>query len=166
MTLPAQLNELGVTMNAGEASNEVLKVLPSAPVEVRTGGTAEARVTVLVKDGYHVQANPASGDFLVPLRLELRTREGVRPGRPIYPPGQAYRLPGMESDWMTYEGRVEIVVPLVVDASARSGPRSLAGVLHYQACDARTCLFPASVPISLTVKVVGAPAVGLDSPAH
>lgn len=141
-------------MNAGEASNEVLQVLPSAPVEVRTGGTAEARVTVLVKDGYHVQANPASGDFLVPLRLELRPQDGVRPGGPIYPPGQPYRLPGMESDWMTYEGRIEIVVSLVADASARRGVRCLAGVLHYQACDARTCLFPASVPVSLTVKVV------------
>ncbi len=141
-------------MHAGEASNEVLQVLPSAPVEVRAGGSAEARLAVLVKDGYHVQANPASGNFLVPLRLELKARDGVRLGRPIYPPGQPYRLPGMEGDWTTYQGRVEIVVPLVADASARKGTRSLAGALHYQACDARTCLFPASVPVSLTVKVV------------
>lgn len=135
-------------------ASTVLTVQPPVLVTLVVGEVAEARITVVVAEGYHIQANPASSEFLVPARLELKARGGVRPGRPVYPPGQSYRLEGTSDDLMTYEGAFEIVVPLEASESARPGNRILQSMLHYQACDARSCLFPTSVPVKLTVRVV------------
>lgn len=135
-------------------ASTVLTVQPPVLITLVVGEVAEARITVVVAEGYHIQANPASSEFLVPARLELKARGGVRPGQPVYPPGRPYRLEGTSSDLMTYKGTFEIVVPLEVSESARPGNRILQGVLHHQACDERSCLFPASVPVKLTVQVV------------
>jgi len=124
------------------------------PVTLAAGGATQTRITLVVADGYHVQANPASGDFLIPLRLDLRGQGGVRAGKPRYPRGRRYRLPGADEDWMTYEGTLDITVPLEAQESAPEGERLLRGALRYQACDGRRCLFPVSVPVTLPVSVV------------
>lgn len=125
-----------------------------APVTLAAGGVTEARITLVVADGYHIQANPASGEFLIPLRLDLRGRGGVRVGKPGYPRGRPYRLPGADVDWMTYEGTLEVAVPLEAQESAPEGERVLRGVVRYQACDDGRCLFPESVPVAFPVRVV------------
>ena len=133
---------------------DVVSVPVQAPVAVTMGGHAEARVTVVVTDGYHIQANPASTEFFVPTKLQLRAKGGVRPKAPVYPPGRPYRLEGMPDEFMTYEDTFEIAVPLQASESARPGEHVLKGTLHYQACDDRSCLFPVRIPFSLPVRVV------------
>lgn len=149
----------GLEGEAVMAAKPVVEVRAPAPITLRLGGSAEARLTTAVAEGYHVQANPASDRFLIPLRLALKAKGGVRPGRPVYPLGQPYRLEGSSSDLMTYGGSFEIVVPLEATASARPGEHVLRGVLRYQACDTRTCLFPASLPVAIPVRVL-APKAG------
>ena len=133
---------------------DVVTVSVPAPVVVTTGGDAEARITVVVTDGYHIQANPASTEFFVPTKLQLRAKGGVRPKAPVYPPGQPYRLEGMPDEFMTYEDTFEITIPLEASDSARPGEHVLKGTLHHQACDDRSCLFPVWVPFGLPVQVV------------
>ena len=130
-------------------------VTVSAPeaVTVAAGKKAEARVEVKVKEGFRVQANPASEPYLIPLRLEMAETPRVRPGTPVYPVGRPYRLQGTEKELSTYEGTFEIRVPVEVAAGASPGDERLEGVLRYQACDARICLRPTSVPVSLPVQV-------------
>jgi DsbC/DsbD-like thiol-disulfide interchange protein len=144
-----------VTALAGEGALPVVTV-HAPPVTLAAGGKGEARLSVTVADGYRVQANPASGEFFIPVELGLKAAGGVSSGEPVYPPGKPYRLPGTSDDLMTYEGTFEIVVPLRADASARPGSRRLKGALSYQACDSRSCLFPASLPFDLQVMVVAA----------
>ena len=146
-----------MTLAAGGRGHCMVAV-HAPPVTLMAGGVTQARLAVVVADGYHVQANPASGNFFVPVELDLRAAGGVSPGKPVYPPGLPYCLPGESDDLMTYEGTLEIVVPLKAGASARPGNHVLKGALRYQACDARSCLFPASVPVTLAVRVVAAPA--------
>ena len=131
----------------------VVSVEPPAKIALAPGATAEARLTVVVANGFHLQANPASEKYLVSTRLEFAKDPDVQAGRPIYPPGRPYRLPGASGDLSTYEGRFEIRLPLEASLAAKVGGRVLTGRLYYQACDARTCLFPASVPVTLLVTV-------------
>ena len=107
-------------------------------------------VSITVADGFHVQANPASGEFLVPLTLELDPQEGLNIGRPAYPAGTAYRLEGTDSDLMTYEGTFAVKIPIKV---ARSGRFDMKGKLSFQACDSKRCLIPSSVPVVFGVVV-------------
>ncbi len=141
-------------MASGALPDELVTVSSPALVIVAQGGGGQARVSVTVADGFHVQANPASADFLIPLRLQLRAKGGVRATIPVYPPGEPYRLEGMPNELMTYNGSIEIVVHLTAGDSAQPGDRTLRGVLRYQACDDRSCRIPASVPVSVPVRVV------------
>jgi len=134
-------------------ASTVVIVRPPRAIRLKVGGMGQARIEISVAEGYHVQANPASDEFLIPLQLQLRGTGGVRPGKSIYPSGQPYRLQGASADLMTYEGNFEVMVPLKAAASARPGHLVLEGVLRYQACDSRTCLFPASLPVALPVQV-------------
>lgn len=141
-------------MASGTLPDELVTVRAPAAVTVAQGGEGQARVSVIVADGFHVQANPASAEFLIPLRLQLRAKGGVRATIPVYPPGEPYRLEGMPSELMTYDGTFEIVVHLIAGDSAQLGDRTLRGSLRYQACDNFSCRVPASVPVSVPVRVV------------
>ncbi len=136
------------------AAGPVLTIDAPIAVALTAGGTAEARIRVATAAGYHVQANPTSDEFLIPVEVTIEPEGGVRAEAPVYPPGQPYRLQGAESDLLTYEGTFEIVVPLVAEESARAGDCVLRGELRYQACDARSCLAPTSAPVELAVRVV------------
>ena len=133
---------------------DVVSVPVPAQVAVIVGGGAEARITLAVTHGYHIQANPASTEFFAPTKLQLRAKGGVRPKAPVYPPGLPYRLEGMPDEFMTYEDIFEISIPLQASDSARPGEHVLKGTLRYQACDDRSCLFPVWVPFSVPVRVV------------
>jgi thioredoxin:protein disulfide reductase len=143
-------------MVAGEGGASAPKVSVRVPEAVKLvqGERVETRVSVVVVEDYHLQANPASEDYLVPARLELKSSGGVTVGKITYPPGKLYRLNGADRDLKTYEGNFEIGVLLKASSKAHPGKRILQGRLHYQACDSRTCLFPTSVPLTLTVNVV------------
>jgi DsbC/DsbD-like thiol-disulfide interchange protein len=127
-------------------------------VRVAAGGTVEARVRVMIRPGFHVQANPPAEEFLVPLTVDLPEAPPVRVGLPVYPPGRPHRLRGATLDLLTYEGAVSVRVPLRVErdgASSRVESVVLRGSLRYQACDDRVCLRPATAPLRLAVRVSG-----------
>jgi hypothetical protein len=123
---------------------------------VAAGGTAVARVTVRIRPGFHVQANPAAHEFLVPLTVDLPERLPVRVGLPLYPAGRPHRLRGAVTDLSTYEGVVTVRVPLRVEGDpgeVREEVVALSGSLRYQACNDRLCLRPSTVPLRLVVRV-------------
>jgi hypothetical protein len=147
----------------------VLALLAPAPAAPPVVVTATARAAVLsagqrgelevvatIKDGFRIQANPASESFLVSALLEIEADERVEVGAPEYPPGEAYRLRGTTQALSVYAGRIVIRVPV----RARRGPGTrasddfvLEGRLRYQACNERVCLRPSSVPVRVRVSL-------------
>jgi DsbC/DsbD-like thiol-disulfide interchange protein len=138
---------------AGAAAPVVTVAVPEA-LRITPGGRAQARVEVRVKKGFHVQANPASMEYLIPLTLELKPAHGLTSdGEPEYPPGTPHRLEGADGDLMTYAGRIELKVPVTAAADAQPGRHQLMGELRYQACNEVACLRPASAEVALIVEV-------------
>jgi hypothetical protein len=129
-----------------------IKALPF--ITLVPGGAVKARLTIAVTPTYHVQANPASDPYLVPLYLALRAGKALQIGKPLYPVGLPYRLEGAPDPLSTYNGTFEVVIPVAADNDARPGDYLVRGGLRYQACDSRTCFFPASAPILFTVEVL------------
>jgi hypothetical protein len=173
VALTARLDELLAAEKAlPAAAPAVVSVEEPEPVALAADGTAEARIRVRVAEGYKVQANPAANEFFIPTEFTLGPAHGVHAGRPLYPPSRMYRLEGTTEDLPTYQGAFEIVVPLRARPTAVPGHHLLRGELRYQACDSRSCLFPASVPVTLTVEVVAAATAGhrraraADAPVH
>ena len=144
---------LGLLLSAAAAAEPVVKVVSSKRVVLTPGRPAEWLLGVVVAEGFHLQANPPSEDYLIPTRLELAEGFGLKPGRPAYPSGRPYRLPGASTDLSVYDGRFEIRVPLDASPTALLGEHTLVGKLHYQACDARRCLSPSFVVVELLVTI-------------
>lgn len=138
-------------------------VLAAAPVVVHVSvpdtlviaqrGKGTAHVKLAIDAGYHVQANPASADYLIPTALKLKAPRGLKVSRAVYPKGTPYSLEGTTEKLSTYEGSVEVNVPLRATDEARPGSYTLHGTLRAQACDARACYAPADFPVDIVVRV-------------
>ena len=122
-------------------------------MKLRAGESTKVIIPVMIGKGYHIQANPASNEFLVPMELKLKYADGIQYGSPDYPAGRSYRLAGTEEDLMTYEGAISVAVNAKILATASHGERLVKGSLSYQACDSRRCFFPTAVPLAFKVLI-------------
>ncbi len=135
----------------------VLTVGALDDLTVVPGQGTDLRLHIAVEPAFHVQANPASDDFLVPLQLDIEPQNGVHAEIASYPPGQPYRLQGTDSDLLIYDGSFELAVSIVAEPSALPGTYTLPGRVRDQACDATSCRAPDAVSIAVNVRVVEAP---------
>ncbi len=122
-------------------------------VTLRPGESTTVVIPVVIAEGFHVQANPASSEFLIPLELELALEEAdsVVWWRVVYPRPGAFRLEGTTDDLLTYHDSIGVEVAIRATAEAQTGERFFAGKLRYQACDTKRCLFPTTVAVSFKV---------------
>jgi DsbC/DsbD-like thiol-disulfide interchange protein len=134
--------------------NAIVTIIPPKPMAVAKGQITQLTVTAKIKKGFHIQANPAADEFLIPTTLTIQAGEGIIPDKPVYPSGHRYRLKGSTEDLLTYEGEVIIRLPVQVMESAPAGNASVTGKLKYQPCDDRKCMFPRSVPVNIPVQIV------------
>jgi hypothetical protein len=109
----------------------------------RRGAQEEIVVTLNIASGYHVNANPASFDYLIPTALSL---EDLVPSRIRYPEAKLFKPAFAREGLMVYDGRVELVAEVPAGTSARS----VRGKVRAQACDDQVCLPPAD--LSFTVR--------------
>ncbi|HVP39924.1 MAG TPA: protein-disulfide reductase DsbD domain-containing protein [Candidatus Saccharimonadales bacterium] len=137
----------------GSPGPQTVSVAPVAAVHLAPRGAAEARVSVTVAEGFHIQANPAAADYLIATRLAVKASPGIKAGKPVYPKGKPYQLQGSDDKMSIYDGTFEIVVPLRAAAVAPPGERTLRATLRFQACDDRACYAPVSVPVEIPIQV-------------
>jgi DsbC/DsbD-like thiol-disulfide interchange protein len=135
---------------------EVVSVRTLSGVDVKPGASTRIAVQVVVKPGYHVQANPVDNPSLIPITLKIDGTNDILVGEPRYPTAKRLRLAGDDQDLLVYDGTFTIVVPLQArrNASARATV-TLTGSLRYQACDDSHCLFPVTLPVLLDVVIQG-----------
>ena len=132
----------------------LVTIMPSKSVTVTKGQTTQLTVTAKIKKGFHIQANPASDEFLIPTTLTVQSSKGIVPGKPVYPTGTPHKLEGSTEDLLTYEDEVMISLPVRVMESALVGNASLTGELNFQPCDDRRCFFPRSISVVIPLKIV------------
>lgn len=133
---------------------DVVRVVPPSEVELQPGASARVVLQVVVKPGYHVQANPVENPNLIPITLKIDGANGISVGEPFYPTAKRLRLPGDSQDLVVYDGSFAIAFPLEVARDATAGQKlTLKGSLRYQACDDSHCLFPVTLPVTLAVAV-------------
>ena len=116
-------------------------------------GKGVAHVKLVIDTGYHVQANPASADYLIATTLQLKVPRGLKASKPVYPKGTPYSLEGTTEKLSTYEGAVDVGLPLRATDEARPGAYTLHGTLRAQACDAKACYAPADFSVDIVVRV-------------
>jgi uncharacterized protein len=103
-------------------------------------------VTIKVDDKFHINANPASYDFLIPTTVEFN---GIKPNKVEYPKPVRFTAEFVREGLDVYEGSVAIVARF--PKGSLSANSSIEGAVTAQACTNRICLPPSTLPISAAV---------------
>jgi hypothetical protein len=96
---------------------------------------------VVIDPGFHINANPASQDYLIPTTVKITDET---PLRVIYPRAVGFTPKFADRPIAVYQGRIEIIVEL---PSSTGRASHLIGTLTVQACTDTICLPPADVPL-------------------
>jgi hypothetical protein len=94
-------------------------------------------ITLRIDPGYHVNANPASNEYLIPTSVAF---EGVTPQRIAYPPAASFKPAFTDEPISVFEGTAIIAAtfpPGVLDRVQEAG-----FTLTAQACTTAICLPP------------------------
>ena len=103
-------------------------------------------VTLVVDKDYHVNANPASFDYLIPTRLSI---DGLSDTRVTYPAAIVIKPKFAPDGLKVYEGTVTIRAIAPKDTVVRGKP--IVGNVRVQACNDEICLPPAMLPVTIEI---------------
>lgn len=117
---------------------------------------SNVKVAVLatVSPGYHINDHKPTLDYLIPTELKLEPLKQISVKDVVYPKGEPRKFGFSDGPLSVYEGKVTIGALLEVARAVPPGAYTLKGKFAYQACNDHACLPPASVPLTLTLKVV------------
>lgn len=132
---------------------------------VPQGGTAQVAIEIRIAEPWHVNANPASEEFLFPTKVDFELPTGVTLRGIVYPTGVEKKLEFAEAPLSLYEGVVYVGAVIDIAGDVPIGTSTLQATVTYQACDNAKCLLPQTldVPVALTISSPRDP-VDLASP--
>jgi uncharacterized protein len=131
---------------AGPRDVVTVKVEKVTPRAVAGGMEFEVALSLSVKAGWHVYANPSGVESVPPTRITLDDRPGAKLLKVDYPAGIAKVLAASGKEKVTlYEGTATFVAHVRTDPDPKGG---LSFTIHYQACNDRACLAPAKVSVA------------------
>jgi len=117
------------------------------------GAQAELPISISVEPGYHINANPATFDYLIATELTADKSEGLTFGKPIYPAAVSKTFKFADQPLAVYEGQVQIKLPVQAAPTAAKGNHTLSLHLRVQACDEEKCFPPATLPVTPVVEL-------------
>ncbi len=127
---------------AGPASFDSAVHVKAAARSVNEPDRMLIEITLAIDAGYHVNANPASLDYLIPTAVKI---PGVPQAKVTYPHGKMFQTKFLPEGISVYEGSVTIDVELPEADRASIEPLQL----DVQACTDEICLPPATLSVPL-----------------
>jgi DsbC/DsbD-like thiol-disulfide interchange protein len=107
-----------------------------------------------VAAGYHINDHKPSLDYLIPTELKVDPSDRFTVKTLVYPKGTLKTFAFSDVPLSVYEGTVVVGALLQVGKAVAAGTYTLKAKFAYQACNNHACLPPASVPLSVSIKVV------------
>ena len=134
---------------ADNAYQGPLQTADRVRVSGHANGAPEETVTLVlsIDKGFHINANPASFDFLIPTSAAF---DGVAASRIEYPEPQGVAVGFADGESLSvYSGEVTVVATFPLGTFTRQS--RIVGRITAQACNHEMCLPPSQFPISLDV---------------
>jgi thiol:disulfide interchange protein DsbD len=154
LALALTVAALAIPTAAQGGSSRVVGVEASGPsAAVRPGRTFQATITLNVQNGYHINAQKPSEDYLIGTSVKLAPPEGISVVRVSYPRARFAKFSFSDTPLAVYAGTVRIVATLRAAASLAPGQHTLNGKATFQACNDQACLPPSTVDLSFAVDV-------------
>ena len=148
MLLPAYIAKAQLAEERAESTAMV------ATSPVTRGGQPRAAVELRMAEGFHVNANPASEDFLIATEISLVAADGIVVSEIFYPPAQEFTFEFWDNPLRMWEDSIVAGIVLDIDAKVPLGFHDLEFVVLYQACNGEACFAPAETTYELAIDIV------------
>ncbi|MFM7057381.1 MAG: DUF255 domain-containing protein [Planctomycetota bacterium] len=116
------------------------------------GGKCPVAIQLTIANDWHINANPASPENLIPTEIKLTSPHKVRLTRVKYPDHHEFQPPGTSDVIHVYDGKVVIYVLLETDPEETVPEAELDFEIRYQACSRETCLPPDKMRLTTRIK--------------
>ncbi len=146
--------QFGLPNDAPENVVTVRALAPTTGIKANSKSTLTLELTIV--EPFHINANPASEDYLIPTVAVVKPAPGLKVSKPIYPKPVLKKFSFYEGMLKVYEGTVQIKIPLETDGNFK--PTALTGTLKYQACNDQACLAPKTLDWKLKLAGTAPPA--------
>ncbi len=134
-----------------------LKISTKLSVDKATAGsTFNVAVLVVIADGWHVNSNSPTSDYLIGTKLEFAQQENFAFGNLAYPPGKNIKFAFSDEPLNVYEKGIKIFFTATVSKNAKPRKDTLNATLTVQACNDQLCLAPSKVEVKIPVTIVDA----------
>ena len=134
-------------------SSGYLSVGELQKVAGKRSAAVQVKIPVTVKEGYHVNSNKPSEEYLIPLKLTWTQTGALEGGAVTYPKPALEKYEFSETPLSVFTGAFELVANFKVAANAPAGPGAATGKLRYQACSNRACYPPKTVDVTVSYQV-------------
>jgi uncharacterized protein len=132
------------------------KAQPSKPGVVAAGGEFEVELVLTIKDNFHIYANPAGSENVIPTVVSLDPQSTATLVEIRYPAGESKVLAANGPEKVTvYEKTAKATARIRLAPDAKIGPNTINLKVRYQACDDKACLAPATLDVPVAVEVKG-----------
>jgi DsbC/DsbD-like thiol-disulfide interchange protein len=126
------------------------------PATVAPGGEFEVGLTLTIKPGYHIYANPPGSEDVIATALTLKSGAKAELLEVNYPDGESKVLAASgKAKVNVYEKETTLTARVRLAPDASPGTSTVVLRVRYQACDDRACLAPATLEVPATVEVKG-----------
>ena len=104
-------------------------------------------VTLELDEALHVYGDPIPDGYIKTSVVATGT-EGLEFGEPQFPPTKPFKIEGIDDEFYTFDGQVEIVVP-VVSTIREVGDAEIGLTVSFQACTGEMCYLPRTEKLRL-----------------
>ncbi len=148
-------NLLAAGLALGQMNNSVVQARAVISTDAaHADSSVKLVVLAQVAAGYHINAHKPSLDYLIPTAVKVEASDQFTVKSWVYPKGVPQKFAFSDRPLSVYEGDVAVGAILQTTKAVAPGTYTLKAKFAYQACNDHACLPPASVPLSVTIKIV------------
>ncbi|MDZ4857517.1 MAG: cytochrome c biogenesis protein CcdA [Candidatus Hydrogenedentes bacterium] len=152
--LAAALCAFGAHAQLSSSKDKVSLTFHTSHDGVVPGGTIQAAVVIAIQDVWHINSNKPHEKLLIPTVLKLDALDGVTVSQIIYEPGKDMTFSFSSTPMSVYEHQSPIGITLNIADTVAPGTLTLKGSLRVQACNDKSCLGPANIPVEIPITVL------------
>ena len=134
-----------------QSSSERVTVGQPQKVTGKRNGAVQTKIPVSILEGYHVNSNTPSDEYLIPLKVTWTSLGALEGGQVTYP--KAEKITVGDQSLSVFTGKLELAVNFKVSANAPAGPGIATGKLKFQACNDKMCFPPKSIEVDVPYQV-------------
>ena len=123
--------------------------------KVPAGATFKVAVILKIEEGWHINSNTPTHDYLIGTALELQQREGIILTDLRYPKAENLKFSFADEPLSVFEGSPTIFLTLKLSEKMAPGKDTLRAKLRIQACNDQVCIAPAVINVLIPIEIVG-----------